>query len=77
MERALEQSRKAPAPIRVRAGAWTAQCPQCESHDFHPADNQQFLACTSCGAHTHQAELLQQIARTARLLAEVLAERAN
>jgi Zn ribbon nucleic-acid-binding protein len=55
----------------------TAQCPQCESHDFHAADDLQFLACVSCGAQTHQAQLLRQIARNARLVADVLAERAK
>jgi Zn ribbon nucleic-acid-binding protein len=55
----------------------TAQCPQCESHHFHPADELQFVACMSCGAQTHQAQLLRQIARNARLVADVLAERAK
>ena len=54
-----------------------AQCPQCEAHEFHAADNREFLACMSCGAQTGQAELVQQVARNAWLLADALAERAK
>lgn len=76
MEQALEYARKEPATVRVHAGGWTAQCPQCEAHDFRPAELQ-FLSCVSCGTQTHQAELLHQIARNTRLAADVLAERAR
>jgi Zn ribbon nucleic-acid-binding protein len=77
MERALEHRRNDAGPVRVRAAGWTAQCPQCEAHDFHAPDRLQFLTCVSCGTQTREAELLQQIARNARLLADVLAERSN
>jgi len=70
MERALDS-------IRVRAGGLTAQCPHCEAHDFNPTQGLQLLACASCGAHTGQAELFQQIARNARLVADVLAQHAK
>jgi len=73
--RLLEQKAQAPSTVRVRLGGLTAQCARCEAPDFQEAAD--ILACLACGAQTSRAELLQQIARNARLVADVLAERAR
>lgn len=73
--RLLEQHTQAPSTVRVRFGGFTAQCPRCEAAEFHEAAD--ILSCLACGTQTSQAELLQQIARNARLVADVLAERAR
>lgn len=61
----------------VQLGGFSAQCPRCEAFDFRPAAHEHLLACGSCGTQAHRAELLQQIAYSARLTADVLAEHAR
>ena len=63
--------------FRVRAGGFSAQCPRCEAPDFTAADASALLACLSCGIEVHRAALLQQIAASARLTAEYMAEQAR
>ena len=54
-----------------------AQCPRCEARDFQPTARAHILVCGSCGAQTHRSALVHQIACNARLVAEILAERAS
>jgi len=65
------------AQVRVQAGGFAAQCPRCEAPNFSAADASALLACLSCGTQVHRAALLQQIAASARLTADYMAEQAR
>jgi len=60
--------------LRVQMGAFSAQCSRCESHIFATVPDPDVLACDECGHEMQRTALLEQIAATARLTAEVIAE---
>lgn len=73
--RLLEQQAQAPSSVRVRLGGFTAQCARCEADEFQCRSD--VLACLACGTQATRTDLLEQLACHARLVADVLAERAR